>query len=96
MIILLIFIIAYGIALQAVSFPGPGKFAKSFQQVLRGIVDLPYWQMYGELFIEEISGEKDLKLLFIFIMLVTVTLFSSANTAQFVLKTSHTIKRQIS
>ena len=55
-IILLIFIIAYGIALQAVSFPGPGKFAKSFQQVLRGIVDLPYWQMYGELFIEEISG----------------------------------------
>lgn len=57
-IILLIFIIAYGIALQAVSFPGPGKYAKSIQQVLRGIVDLPYWQMYGELFLEEISGQK--------------------------------------
>ena len=56
MIILLVFVIAYGIALQAVSFPGPGKFAKSFGEVLRGIVDLPYWQMYGELFLEEISG----------------------------------------
>ena len=54
--ILLIFIIAYGIALQAVSFPGPGKFQRSFWEVLRGIVDLPYWQMYGELFLEEISG----------------------------------------
>lgn len=57
-IILLVFVIAYGIALQAVSFPGPGKFAKSFGEVLRGIVDLPYWQMYGELFLEEISGQK--------------------------------------
>ena len=54
--ILLIFIIAYGIALQAVSFPGPGKFQRGFWEVLRGIVDLPYWQMYGELFLEEISG----------------------------------------
>lgn len=56
--ILLIFIIAYGIALQAVSFPGPGKFQRGFWEVLRGIVDLPYWQMYGELFLEEISGQK--------------------------------------
>ncbi|XP_074622988.1 transient receptor potential cation channel subfamily M member-like 2 isoform X1 [Acropora palmata] len=57
-IILVIFIIAYGIALQAVSFPGPGKFSKGFGEVVRGIVDLPYWQMYGELFLEEISGQK--------------------------------------
>ncbi|RMX42269.1 hypothetical protein pdam_00009856 [Pocillopora damicornis] len=57
-IILAIFIIAYGIALQAVSFPGPGQFAKTWDQVIRGILDLPYWQMYGELFLEEISGQK--------------------------------------
>ena len=59
MIILLIFIIAYGIALQAVSFPGPGQYSKSFGEVIRGILDLPYWQMYGELFLEEISGRSD-------------------------------------
>ena len=55
--ILVIFVIAYGIALQAVSFPGPGKYHRGFWEVLRGIVDLPYWQMYGELFLEEISGK---------------------------------------
>ena len=58
-IILLIFIIAYGIALQAVSFPGPGRYSKSWGEVFRGVVDLPYWQMYGELFLEEISGRSD-------------------------------------
>lgn len=58
-IILFIFIIAYGIALQAVSFPGPGQYSKSFGEVIRGILDLPYWQMYGELFLEEISGRSD-------------------------------------
>ena len=47
---------AYGIALQAVSFPSPGQYARKWPEVLRGIVDLPYWQMYGELFLEEISG----------------------------------------
>ncbi|KAL9974194.1 hypothetical protein ACROYT_G011206 [Oculina patagonica] len=57
-IILLIVIIAYGIALQAVQFPGPGQYSKSWGEVIRGIVDLPYWQMYGELFLEEISGQK--------------------------------------
>lgn len=57
-IILAIFIIAYGIALQAVTFPGPGPFSKTWDQVIRGILDLPYWQMYGELFLEEISGQK--------------------------------------
>ncbi|KAJ7389833.1 Transient receptor putative cation channel sub M member 2 [Desmophyllum pertusum] len=57
-IILLIFIIAYGIALQAVSFPGPGQYAKSWSEVIRGVLDLPYWQMYGELFLEEITGQK--------------------------------------
>ena len=59
-IILLIFIIAYGIALQAVSFPGPGQYAKSWTEVIRGVLDLPYWQMYGELFLEEITGRCDL------------------------------------
>ena len=59
-IILLIFIIAYGIALQAVSFPGPGPYSKNFGEVIRGIVDIPYWQMYGELFLEEISGKYPL------------------------------------
>ncbi len=60
-IILLIFIIAFGIALQAVSFPGPGQYSKSWSEVIRGILDLPYWQMYGELFLEEISGKSDFK-----------------------------------
>ena len=58
MIILAVFIIAYGIALQAVLFPGPGKYEKSGWQLVRGILEWPYWQMYGELFLEEIQGKQ--------------------------------------
>ena len=56
-IILMVFIISFGIAQQAVLFPGP-QFArgKNFWTVIRGIVDWPYWQMYGELFLDEIQG----------------------------------------
>ena len=55
-IILLVFILAYGIASQAVLFPGPGAYEKSGWEILRGIVDWPYWQMYGELFLDEMQG----------------------------------------
>lgn len=47
--ILAIFIVGYGIAFQSVRFPNT-----SFGTAIAGVLNKPYWQMYGELFIEEI------------------------------------------
>eukprot|EP00794_Sanderia_malayensis_P003485 gene3485-3983_t len=47
--ILAIFIIGYGVAFQAVRFPNT-----HFGKAIIGVINKPYWQMYGELFIEEI------------------------------------------
>ncbi|XP_028517955.1 transient receptor potential cation channel subfamily M member 2 isoform X2 [Exaiptasia diaphana] len=58
-IILLVFLIAYGISLEAIMFPGPGEFARNDTwKSIQGVLELPYWQMYGELFLDEIKGEK--------------------------------------
>lgn len=51
--ILLVVIFAYGVASQALRFPNsPAEWS-----VLKGVVYLPYWQMYGELFLEDVEGE---------------------------------------
>eukprot|EP00112_Aurelia_sp_Birch-Aquarium-sp1_P007627 Seg1831.8 transcript_id=Seg1831.8/GoldUCD/mRNA.D3Y31 product="Transient receptor potential cation channel subfamily M member 2" protein_id=Seg1831.8/GoldUCD/D3Y31 len=47
--ILAIFIIGYGIAFQSVRFP-----QTKIGPAIAGVINKPYWQMYGELFIEEI------------------------------------------
>ncbi|KXJ08256.1 Transient receptor potential cation channel subfamily M member 3, partial [Exaiptasia diaphana] len=40
-------------------FPGPGEFARNDTwKSIQGVLELPYWQMYGELFLDEIKGEK--------------------------------------
>nr|6CO7_A Chain A, Predicted protein [Nematostella vectensis]6CO7_B Chain B, Predicted protein [Nematostella vectensis]6CO7_C Chain C, Predicted protein [Nematostella vectensis]6CO7_D Chain D, Predicted protein [Nematostella vectensis] len=58
-IILAVFTIAYGIALHAVMFPSPGIYARNNTWVtITSVVQYPYWQMYGELFLDEIQGEK--------------------------------------
>ena len=49
--ILAIFIIGYGVAFQAVRFPN-----SNIGKAIVGVINKPYWQMYGELFIEEILG----------------------------------------
>ena len=50
--ILLVFIAAYGIASQALRFPN----AEPSWSLLKDVVYKPYWQMYGELFLQEIEG----------------------------------------
>ncbi len=50
--ILLVAILAYGVASQALRFPNDTVEWK----LLKNVVYLPYWQMYGELFLDEIEG----------------------------------------
>ena len=55
-VILMTFIIAYGLASQAILFPNEELgFA-----LAKDVVRRAYWQMYGELFLEEIEGKIDL------------------------------------
>ncbi|KAI0222453.1 Transient receptor potential cation channel subfamily M member-like 2 [Lamellibrachia satsuma] len=51
--ILLVFITAYGVASQALRFPN----AEPSWHLLKDVVYKPYWQMYGELFLNEIEGD---------------------------------------
>ncbi|XP_039250889.2 transient receptor potential cation channel subfamily M member-like 2 isoform X1 [Styela clava] len=49
--ILVVFLLAYGVASQALLYPGE----TSFSQIIVGIIYKPYWQIYGELFLDEIN-----------------------------------------
>ena len=51
--ILLVAILAYGVASQALRFPNDTVEWK----LLKDVVYLPYWQMYGELFLDEVVGK---------------------------------------
>ena len=51
-IILLVFIGSYGIAAHAIMYPNSPGEAQLFVDIFRK----PYWQMYGELFLEELEG----------------------------------------
>lgn len=52
MCILMVFLLAYGIACQAVLFPH----VTDTRQMLKGIFYRSYFQIYGELFLEELEG----------------------------------------
>lgn len=51
--ILIVFILAYGVASQALRFPN----SEPDWILLKDVVYMPYWQMYGELFLEELEGQ---------------------------------------
>ena len=51
-VILVIFIVAYGVASQALRYPN----SEPSWSLLKDVVYKPYWQMYGELFLEELEG----------------------------------------
>jgi transient receptor potential cation channel subfamily M protein 2 len=51
--ILAVFVLSFGVTYQANLFPN----APSSWGLLKNIVYLPYWQMYGELFLENIEGK---------------------------------------
>ena len=51
-VIIMVFIIAYGVAAQVILYPN-----SSFGwRLVRDVLKKPYFQMYGELFLEEIEG----------------------------------------
>jgi transient receptor potential cation channel subfamily M protein 2 len=54
-IILAVFIISYGVALQAALYPN----TDNFWDIIKGIIEKPYFQMYGELFYEDFTGITD-------------------------------------
>ena len=58
MVILAVFVIGYGVAKQAVLYPNV-----DVRSAVVGVLNRPYWQMYGELFIEDILGKR-IKLVF--------------------------------
>ena len=49
--IMAVFLIAYGIAIQALLYPGENRFS----EIIVGILYKPYFQIYGELFLDEIN-----------------------------------------
>lgn len=51
-VIMAVIIVAYGVAQQAVLYPNTRNLWEAFV----GVVNRPYWQMYGELFYEDIMG----------------------------------------
>lgn len=51
--ILAVFVLSFGVTYQANLFPN----APRSWSLLKNIVYLPYWQMYGELFLENIEGK---------------------------------------
>ena len=59
--ILLVVILAYGVASQALRYPNSEK----EWVLMKNIVYLPYWQMYGELFLEEVEGKVICNLFYI-------------------------------
>ena len=59
-VILVVFMLAYGVAKQAVLYPN----TRDVKEAFVNIWNRPYWQMYGELFYEDIFGEYyDVKIL---------------------------------
>ncbi|XP_077970789.1 transient receptor potential cation channel subfamily M member 2-like isoform X2 [Styela clava] len=54
--ILTVFLLAYGVASQALLYPNETDVA----QIIVGIIYKPYWQIYGELFLDEINYNPNL------------------------------------
>ena len=54
MMILLIVLLAYGVSTQALMFPG----REYFHGIFFDVVYYPYWQIYGELYLEELEGKR--------------------------------------
>lgn len=50
--ILAVFVLSFGVTYQANLFPN----SEASWKLLKDIVYIPYWQMYGELFLENIEG----------------------------------------
>ncbi len=52
--ILVVFLLAYGISSQALMYPQ----RDFYPLIFRDIFYYPYWQIYGELWLEELEGQN--------------------------------------
>ncbi|KAK3094835.1 hypothetical protein FSP39_006870 [Pinctada imbricata] len=55
LLVLVVFLLAYGVAAQALMFTE----REPSWQILKDVIYYPYWQLYGELFFEEIETQGD-------------------------------------
>ncbi|XP_070536806.1 transient receptor potential cation channel subfamily M member-like 2 isoform X1 [Ptychodera flava] len=53
--ILFVFILGYGVSMQAILYPNESRIVP----LIEGVFYKPYFQIYGELFLEELRGEID-------------------------------------
>jgi len=51
-VIMLVFLLAYGVSSQSLLFPA----REPYWMITRDILYHPYWQLYGELFLDETEG----------------------------------------
>jgi hypothetical protein len=51
MCILLVWVLSYGVAVQALLFP----FQEASWDLLFKVIEVPYWQIHGEIFLEHLS-----------------------------------------
>ena len=51
MLVMLVFLVSYGVVSQALMFPN----RKPYPLFIKDLVYMPYWQIYGELFLEDMS-----------------------------------------
>lgn len=58
MALLIIFILSYGIASQALLHLTHDSESLSISAIMKNVLLTPYWQMYGELQLEEIVGQS--------------------------------------
>lgn len=58
MALLVIFILGYGLAAQSLLQPSPSRTldAESLIATVKSVILTPYWQMYGELQLDEMQG----------------------------------------
>ena len=54
MLILLLTMMGYGVAIQALQYPN----SPISVNLLKDIFYMPYWQIYGELFLDDIKGKN--------------------------------------
>ncbi|XP_062504034.1 transient receptor potential cation channel subfamily M member-like 2 [Corticium candelabrum] len=53
--ILLVWILSYGIAVQALLFP----FQDASWEMLKNVIYIPFWQLHGELFLDYVEGKEN-------------------------------------
>ena len=56
MLVMVVFLISYGVVSQALLYPNRKPYALIFKDVLY----MPYWQIYGELFLDEMRKKQNL------------------------------------